>query len=219
VDVHPPHGPIHSVRDFMVHLLAITIGLLIALGLEATVEWLHHRSLVREARENISHEIRDNRQRLATELNALPAEEKRLEDILTTVGDVERGRSAKPIGDYTWTLVRLSESAWNTAFSTGATAHMQYDQVNKDSQLYAAQQLFNSTMERYVGLRIEMYAFLTRLELPDKPSSTEFEAAKRVITSDIIMCRSLREVGNSLNEVPSLKSCLASGRYVVGVKS
>jgi len=189
------------VKDFMVHLLAITIGLLIALGLEATVEWLHHRSLVREARENISHEIRDNRQRLATELNALPGEEKRLEDILATVSDVEKGRAAKPSGDYRWTLVRLSESAWSTAFSTGATSHMQYDQVNKYSQLYAAQQLFNSTMERYVGLRMEMYAFLTELELPDKPSSAEFESAKRVITSEIIMCRSLREVGNSLNTV------------------
>ena len=48
---------------------------------------------------------------------------------------------------------------------------------------------------------MEMYAFLTELELPDKPSSAEFESAKRVITSEIIMCRSLREVGNSLNTV------------------
>ena len=56
-------------------------------------------------------------------------------------------------------------------------------------------------MERYVALCIEMYAFLTRLELPDKPSSAEFEAAKRVITSDIIISRSLREARNSLNTV------------------
>lgn len=37
MEVHPPHKPIHSVKEFMVHLLAITIGLLIALGLEASV--------------------------------------------------------------------------------------------------------------------------------------------------------------------------------------
>ena len=60
LDVHPPHGPIHSIQEFMVHLRAITIGLLIALRLEATVEWRHHRSLASEAGENISHEIRDN---------------------------------------------------------------------------------------------------------------------------------------------------------------
>jgi len=199
MEVHPPHGSIHSVKDFMLHLLAITIGLLIALGLEATVGWVHHRSLAREARENISQEVRDNRQRLAMELNALPAEETRLEGILTTISDAEKGRVTKSDSDFSWTLVRLSESAWNTSFSTGATAHMQYSDVNKYSQLYAAQELFNSTMDRYVGSRLEMYAFLTRLQSADKPSTAEFEAAKRGITSAIIMCRSLREVGNQLN--------------------
>jgi hypothetical protein len=34
----------------MVHQQAITIGLLIALGLESSVEWLHHRHLARDAR-------------------------------------------------------------------------------------------------------------------------------------------------------------------------
>ena len=56
----------------MLHLLAITIGLLIALGLEASVERMHHRYLVREARENIAREVRDNQQSLAREMSALP---------------------------------------------------------------------------------------------------------------------------------------------------
>jgi hypothetical protein len=46
----------------------------------------------------------------------------------------------------------------------------------------------------------EMYAFLTRLELADKPTSAEFADAKRVITSDIIVARMLGELGNSLNK-------------------
>jgi len=80
--VHPPHGPIHSIKEFLVHLLAITIGLLIALGLEASVEWVHHRRLVREARENIFQEIRDNERNVAEELNALPAEKSYLRKTL-----------------------------------------------------------------------------------------------------------------------------------------
>jgi len=39
MDVHPPHGAIHGWRDFFVHLIVITLGLLIALGLEGIVEW------------------------------------------------------------------------------------------------------------------------------------------------------------------------------------
>jgi len=42
MDVHAPHGPLHTWRDFWVHLATITIGLLIAISLEQSVESLHH---------------------------------------------------------------------------------------------------------------------------------------------------------------------------------
>jgi len=87
MEVHPPHGPIHSVKEFLVHLLAITIGLLIALGLEASVEWVHHHRLVQEARENIFREIRDNERNVAEELNALPTEKSYLRKTLGTVSE------------------------------------------------------------------------------------------------------------------------------------
>ena len=45
IEVHPPDEKIHGVRDFLLHLFTITIGLLIALGLEAGVERLHHHHL------------------------------------------------------------------------------------------------------------------------------------------------------------------------------
>jgi hypothetical protein len=43
LDVHPPHTPTHTWRDFFIHIATIVIGLLIAVGLEQSVEWLHHR--------------------------------------------------------------------------------------------------------------------------------------------------------------------------------
>lgn len=42
IDVHAPHGGIHTWRDFWIHLGTIALGLLIAIGLEQTVEYLHH---------------------------------------------------------------------------------------------------------------------------------------------------------------------------------
>jgi hypothetical protein len=41
LDVHPPHNPTHTWRDFLLHIATIVIGLFIAVGLEQTVE---HRS-------------------------------------------------------------------------------------------------------------------------------------------------------------------------------
>ena len=43
-----PHASIHSVKDFLFHLLAITVGLLIALGLEVLVNTIHHAPRLRK---------------------------------------------------------------------------------------------------------------------------------------------------------------------------
>ncbi|MGO9778007.1 MAG: hypothetical protein ACLPM3_15620, partial [Terracidiphilus sp.] len=143
MEVHPPHKPIHSVKEFMVHLLAITIGLLIALGLEASVAWLHHRHQARDARENIFQEMRANQQDVERQLNALPADEKRLDQILSLVDDAQHGRPQRPIGGFTWTSVILRDSAWDAASSTGAIAFMDYGEVKGYSKLYAVQKLLN----------------------------------------------------------------------------
>jgi tetratricopeptide (TPR) repeat protein len=56
LDVHPPHQATHTWKDFFIHIATIVIGLLIAVGLEQTVEWLHHRSEVRETRQLLAEE-------------------------------------------------------------------------------------------------------------------------------------------------------------------
>ena len=43
LDVHAPHEPIHSWKGFVIHIATITIGLLIAIGLEQLVEYFHHQ--------------------------------------------------------------------------------------------------------------------------------------------------------------------------------
>ena len=44
LDVHPPHAPTHTWRDFFIHIATIVVGLLIAVGLEQAVEAIHqHR--------------------------------------------------------------------------------------------------------------------------------------------------------------------------------
>jgi hypothetical protein len=43
LDVHPPHPPPHTWRDFFIHVGTICVGLLIAIGLEQTVEFFHRQ--------------------------------------------------------------------------------------------------------------------------------------------------------------------------------
>ena len=43
LDVHDPHETIHTWKTFLTHIAAIVVGLVIAVGLEQTVEFFHHR--------------------------------------------------------------------------------------------------------------------------------------------------------------------------------
>src|ERR1700733_10097267 len=43
LDVHPPHHAASTWRDFFIHIITSVIGLLIAVGLEQAVEYLHQR--------------------------------------------------------------------------------------------------------------------------------------------------------------------------------
>jgi hypothetical protein len=60
LDVHAPHEPINTWKGFVLHIATIVIGLLIAVGLEQTVEYFHHRHEVREAREALVAEHAEN---------------------------------------------------------------------------------------------------------------------------------------------------------------
>ncbi|MBW4040410.1 MAG: hypothetical protein HIU91_16440 [Acidobacteria bacterium] len=56
LDVHPPHEAAHTWKDFFIHIATIVVGLLIAVGLEQTVEFFHHRHQLREVRAQLEEE-------------------------------------------------------------------------------------------------------------------------------------------------------------------
>jgi len=60
LDVHAPREIAHTWKDFFIHLGTIAIGLLIAIGLEQSVEALHHRQEVRETRTALDAEHQEN---------------------------------------------------------------------------------------------------------------------------------------------------------------
>ena len=60
LDVHPPHEAAHTWKDFFIHIATIVIGLLIAVGLEQTVEAIHHASERHELIEDMHAESERN---------------------------------------------------------------------------------------------------------------------------------------------------------------
>ena len=61
IDVHPAPHAAHSWRDFFIHIATIAIGLLLALGLEQTVEHFHRLHQRHSLEENLHSESLLNR--------------------------------------------------------------------------------------------------------------------------------------------------------------
>lgn len=57
MEVHVPEHPVMTWRQFFEHMGIVVLGLLIALGLEQTAEWLHHRHQAHEVREGIERDL------------------------------------------------------------------------------------------------------------------------------------------------------------------
>src|SRR5579862_4171573 len=62
LDVHAPHQSVHTWKDFLVHIAAIVIGLIIAVSLEQTVELFHHRHQREQLEAALQRDGRANRE-------------------------------------------------------------------------------------------------------------------------------------------------------------
>jgi hypothetical protein len=59
LEVHAPHESIHTWKSFFIHIATIVIGLLIAIALEQTVEYFHHREQRHQLLEDLRHEAEE----------------------------------------------------------------------------------------------------------------------------------------------------------------
>jgi hypothetical protein len=141
LDVHAPHAGIHTWSDFLIHIATIVIGLLIAVGLEQTVEYLHHRDQVAEIRESLSLERRFNINRFAVIGDEFHRFVPKLETNLA-VFQYLRSHPNAPTADWPrkldWLSMNLSflDTAWITAQQSTIIQYMPRAEVKRDAELY-----------------------------------------------------------------------------------
>jgi hypothetical protein len=191
LDVHPPHEPVHGWRDFLTHLLTITIGLLIALGLEATAEWMHHRREVAETREALHHELQVNRERFGANTGYFRQELTSLEANLTLFGYLRKHPGAptnklpaKPV--WSSSNARMEVSAWKTTHERGISAYMPQDEVMREDELYSFYERIDQAHEEEADALAEAIGYM--LQDPDPSHMTpaqldrQIELTKRVLS-------------------------------------
>jgi hypothetical protein len=131
-----------SVGEWLFQLATITIGVLIALSFDSLLKWNADRMLVNEARANIAREIDDNRRKLEGHLSTHEARIARLDTVLKLLDAQDAGvhLTTGEMG-VAIELPLLNDAGWRTAEQTGALGLMDYDDVQRLAELYAAQTL------------------------------------------------------------------------------
>jgi hypothetical protein len=177
IDVHPPHEPIHGWRDFLLHLLTITIGLLIALSLEGLVEWQHHRHLVHEAEASLHTEIENNSRALADAIPALHKNQDDLKHDVTVLKYIIKNHKAPDHNNMTLGLgIRtFDDVSWKTVQSTTALSYMSYAQAEEYSNIYSTQAELNDAEHQAARDAIISLAPFMNIS-NDDPDPTEGQA-------------------------------------------
>jgi hypothetical protein len=181
MEIHPPLGPIRSIKEFCVHLLTVVIGILIALSLDGLLEHRQHDSLRREARANLAAEIRENQQRLEQGLAAAPDAEERLKQTVEAMDTSRRNPHVPWSGlDWAFAIYPLASTAWSSAASTGAIGYMDYPEVQSYTRVYLVQDQFLAVQQRTLDRWLDLQKWSTRMNRPDARSGFTAEELLQV---------------------------------------
>ena len=198
LEVHPPHEAAHSWRDFFIHIATICVGLLIAIGLEQTVEALHHRHQREYLEEQMHAESARNLELVKSQLafvtsmlRYVDAYQQALETAPTSGGLVTVSLPANDGGDPSGSesvLISPSQGTWAVAKAAGTVALL----APESAKIYARLDLvadFEQTSESTIGRKASVLkSAQMRAHIPlDTTAPTRITAAAR---DDLIFANS-----------------------------
>lgn len=164
LDVHPPHTPAHGVGDFFLHLFTITVGLLIAVGIEGMVTRHEHKKLAEEARETLTAEIRHNMANTDDAVRDIAAQQDRMKKNLDTLEKIQtapKGAAADNADiNAAYGSTGLEKTAWRTAQATGALSYMPYEEAQRFSGIYDEVENFETAQKALVEDEAQFFGAL-----------------------------------------------------------
>ena len=154
LDVHPPHEAIHTWKHFFIHIITITIGLLIALALEQTVEHFHRLNQLQTVRHELAAELQENRQVVEKDRQQLRLIAVGLagDMALLRARQVSQRPPARPFS-YSWDFRRPRTGAWEVAKQSGVLDLMPHGELLAYAHLY---DVFDGLMQAINPLAAEI---------------------------------------------------------------
>ncbi len=146
MDIHPHAGPIRSIREYLVHLSMVVLGILIALGLEQWREASHSHAIAQRALDDMLTEMRDNRAQVATalaELVQLLPYVQGLLDLQRQAIEARRTHAKPPaepqLSSHGVDWPTFSTAAWDNALAMQALGRIDFETERKLARVYSRQ--------------------------------------------------------------------------------
>jgi len=166
LDVHAPHHPIGGWKDFFVHLITITVGLLIAVGIEGCVELHREHKLVREARETMREEIQHNSDKMKEAVVTLDKQTETMKKNIATLSHIQENPKDKAAQDAqidaNFSIIGLRDTAWKTAQATGALSFMPYAEAQRYSDVYGTQKDFLDQQDKVLEDESQFFGVMAK---------------------------------------------------------
>jgi hypothetical protein len=200
MELHAPGGPVRSLKDFLVHIGVVTLGILIALGLEQLVEAHHRATLARTAVAGFRKELAYNENQVKDVLGRTPQLQAKIEAAIALISRAPAPGAAQPQLDYPGiTLDIVSTANWDTAVATQALNELPFESVTRYAQAYGTMRLFAETERQSLGIWQDLHRFGT-----DPAALTQDQR--------VALTMELRRYGNALTVVEfsgrgALQSC------------
>ncbi|QUD90057.1 hypothetical protein [Phenylobacterium montanum] len=134
--IHKPKVP-HGVREFLAEISVIVVGIVIALGGEQVVEWMHWREVVGQTREALDHELAGDLGIIQSRIDQAPCMARRVSELKTAFQLHAKGQPLQlkgPIGQPQFP--RIHTSVWETAIADQSASHMPLDVKLRYASLY-----------------------------------------------------------------------------------
>jgi hypothetical protein len=116
LEPHAPHGAVHTWKDVFIHIGIIAVGLLIAIGLEQTVVFLHDWHHAHKLEESLREESLANRDVMKTDIASIDAS---IENIQLNMANLDHARIVAGKSTFIYTpfpgpfrVAALSNTSW-----------------------------------------------------------------------------------------------------------
>ncbi len=187
IDVHAPHGGIHTWKDFWIHLGTIALGLLIAIGLEQSVEAVHRLHERHQLEVDLRAEGLRNRQKA---LDDIVLDQKIVAWLLHLQRGVDEARDTSGKAPFVYparpdgfldsprfaTYRTLETGAWATANGSSLLVLLPRGEAETYANVYSIVDLVQESREQLRVLEMQQGAFETRFSRGTYPP--EFELSR-----------------------------------------